>query len=149
MNAENRLTPRLYGMTTPQPDKHGVVALIQDEAGRYLFIRRGWALPRAPGMWCFVGGEVEQGESYASAIVREVREEVGLCVRAGEKFHETISPNGEFRLHWLRVELTSDSPPLAPHPHEVAEVAWLTLEDALRLEPILPSLRVWLQAQVT
>lgn len=136
-------------MSTRQPDKHGVVALLQDEAGRYLFIRRGWALPRAPGMWCFVGGEVEQGESHGAAIVREVREEVGLSVRAGEKFHETISPNGEFRLHWLRVELLSDSATLTPHPHEVAEVAWLTLEDALRLEPILPSLRIWLQTQVT
>ena len=127
-----------------EPLKHGVVAVINDSDGRYLFIRRGWTLKRAPGIWCFVGGEVEAGEEYAAALVREVREEVGLNVEALEKIHETISPNGEFRLHWFRARQTDPSEIIQPHPHEVAEVRWLTRDEALLLDPILPTLKEWL-----
>ena len=130
------------------PNKHGVVALLKDAEGRMLFIRRGWKLARAPGVWCFVGGAVEEGETYTAAIEREVREEVGLTVRAMEKFHESISPNGEFLLHWLRVENLDPGAPVRPHPVEVAEVRWVTLTEALQLDPTLPTLRAWLQSQL-
>ena len=136
-------------MSTPNtpeylPDKHGVVAILQDDAARYLFIRRGLKLKRAPGWWCFVGGEVDPGETYSEAIVREVQEEVGLVVRPLDKVHESISPNGEYRLHWLRVELSHAPQTIVPHPDEVAEVRWLSAEAGRSLEPILPGLKLWL-----
>ena len=126
------------------PLKHGVVAILQDPAGRYLLIRRGLKLVRAPGWWCFVGGEVEAGESYEQAIVREVREEVGLIVAPLEKIHETISPNGEYRLHWLRVRIDPPDQTLTLHAKEVEEARWLTASEALLLDPILPTLKTWL-----
>ena len=50
-------------------------AVVRDEAGRVLLIRRGdgrgWSLP---------GGFMEPGERLADAVVREVREETGLEV---------------------------------------------------------------------
>jgi 8-oxo-dGTP diphosphatase len=50
-------------------------AIIQDDAGRVLLIRRGdgrgWSLP---------GGMMEPGERIAEAVVREVWEETGLEV---------------------------------------------------------------------
>lgn len=127
--------------------KHGVVAVLNDGAGRYLLIRRGLELARAPGVWCFVGGEVETGESLEAAIEREVMEEVGLRVRALEKIFESISPNGEFKLHWLRVQRLDDAAP-RPHPKEVDEIRWLRIEEAVALEPILPTLRAWLQDRI-
>src|SRR4029077_1216960 len=102
---------------SPEPLKDGVVAVIQNSAGHYLFIRRGWALKRAPGIWCFVGGEVEPGEAYEAAVVREVKEEVGLGVEPTGKIHETISPNGEFRLHWFRARHLDANQMLQPHEH--------------------------------
>jgi 8-oxo-dGTP pyrophosphatase MutT (NUDIX family) len=133
---------------TSEPKKHGVVAVLPDETGRHLYIRRGLQLARAPGYWCFVGGEVEAGESTEAAIVREVFEEVGLEIRALEKIHETISPNGEFRLHWMRVELTRTGQEIRPHEKEVADACWLTMQEALALEPILPGLKAWLEKQL-
>jgi 8-oxo-dGTP diphosphatase len=130
------------------PHKHGVVAVLQDGQGRYLVIRRGATLARAPGWWCFVGGEVDPGEKYEAAIEREVREEVGLNVVAREKVHETIAPNGEFLLHWMRVELAPGECAICLHPIEVAEARWLTAAEALKLEPILPGLKAWLEGQV-
>ena len=126
------------------PLKNGVVAVLKNAAGRYLFIRRGLKLKRAPGVWCFVGGEVEPNEAYDAAIVREVFEEVGLHIDPVAKIHETISPNGEFRLHWFHVTLKHNDQPIVASALEVEEFRWLTLDEALQLDPILPTLRTWL-----
>jgi 8-oxo-dGTP diphosphatase len=132
-----------------QPKKHGVVAVLQDSEGKYLFIKRGMTLPRAPGYWCFVGGEVDPGETHELAVVREVSEEVGLDVLAMEKIHETISPNGEYRLHWIRVLQKDAAQALILHEIEVAEARWLTPDEALRLDPILPTLNTWLAERIS
>jgi 8-oxo-dGTP diphosphatase len=58
-----------------------VGAVIKDEAGRLLLIRRGHE-PGA-GLWSIPGGRIEPGESDVAALVREVREETGLDVEAG------------------------------------------------------------------
>ena len=56
----------------------GVVAVIA-RASRFLVIRRADGIP-AGGSWCFPGGAIEPGEDAAAAVVREVREEVGLAI---------------------------------------------------------------------
>ena len=58
-----------------------VGAVITDDAGRILLVRRGH--PPGAGLWSVPGGRVEAGESDAEAVVREIREETGLEVRAG------------------------------------------------------------------
>jgi 8-oxo-dGTP pyrophosphatase MutT (NUDIX family) len=125
--------------------KDGVVAILNDAAGRYLFIRRGLTLKRAPGWWCFVGGEVDAGESLPEAIAREVLEEVGLRVTVHDKVHESVSPNGEYLLHWYVTRLEPAGQEPVPSPEEVAELRWLGVADGLRLAPILPGLKAWLE----
>jgi 8-oxo-dGTP diphosphatase len=58
-----------------------VGAIIQDDLGRLLLIKRGHA-PGA-GLWSLPGGRIEPGETDAEALVREIREETGLAVEAG------------------------------------------------------------------
>ncbi len=53
-----------------------VAAVIFDRRGRLLLQQRSDG-----GQWGLPGGSVEIGESVASAVVREVREETGLTVR--------------------------------------------------------------------
>ena len=55
-----------------------VGAIVRDEAGRLLVIRRRHDPSR--GLWSLPGGRVEQGESAEDAVVREVAEETGLRV---------------------------------------------------------------------
>jgi 8-oxo-dGTP diphosphatase len=124
--------------------KHGVIAILQNASGRYMVIRRGLSLARAPGWWCFAGGEVEPGEELERALEREVFEELGLRVAAREKVHESVSPNGVYQLHWFRAELTGPASDLQPHPIEVAEAHWLFPEEILQLDPVLPGLIAWL-----
>lgn len=121
------------------------MAILEDGTGRYLFIRRGATLKRAPGWWCFVGGAVEAGESLEAAMAREMLEEVGLRVTVHAKAHESVSPNGEFRLHWFETRLVPAAQEPVPCPVEVAELRWLTVAEGLLLDPILPGLKAWLK----
>ncbi|HZE96060.1 MAG TPA: NUDIX hydrolase [Planctomycetota bacterium] len=125
--------------------KNGVVAILENGAGKFLFIRRGLTLQRAPGWWCFVGGEVEPGETHPEAAAREVREEVGLAVQVRDQVHESLSPNGEYRLHWFVTRLEPADQTVVPSPVEVDEWRWLSIADGLRLHPILPGLKDWLE----
>jgi 8-oxo-dGTP diphosphatase len=59
-----------------------VGALVFDDAGRLLMVRRGQEPDR--GRWSLPGGRVEPRESDAEALVREVLEETGLEVAVGE-----------------------------------------------------------------
>jgi ADP-ribose pyrophosphatase YjhB (NUDIX family) len=56
--------------------------VVRDPAGRLLLVRRGHEPGR--GRWSLPGGRVEAGETAAAAVVREVLEETGLEVVAGD-----------------------------------------------------------------
>ena len=58
----------------------GVGALLCDEAGRYLLLRRAASKDFAAGVWECVTGRVDQGEGLETAVRREVREELGVDV---------------------------------------------------------------------
>ncbi len=124
-----------------------MVAVLRDDAGRYLFIRRGLGLARSPGWWCFVGGEVEPGEKLEAAAAREMFEEIGLRVRVKGRVNDSISPDGTFRLTWFETTLDPVPQKPSPSPVEVDEFRWLTPADGLRLHPILPGLKAWLEGR--
>jgi 8-oxo-dGTP diphosphatase len=69
-----------------------VGAIIKDHAGRLLLIKRGH--DPGKGLWSIPGGRIEDGESDAAALVREVREETGLIVTAGALIGSVRRPGG-------------------------------------------------------
>lgn len=115
----------------------GVVAVIPHH-GRWLLIRRAEGIP-AGGWWCFPGGAVEKDESLADAIVREVREEVGLQVRPRHELWRRRQADGRLELSWWLAELCGPAGAIQPNPAEVAEVRWVGLAEMARLEPMLAS----------
>ena len=61
---------------------HVVAGVIRDARGQVLLARRTADRDLA-GLWEFPGGKVEVGESPEAALVRELREELGIAARVG------------------------------------------------------------------
>ncbi|MEZ5691536.1 MAG: 8-oxo-dGTP diphosphatase MutT [Rickettsiales bacterium] len=74
-------------------------ALINDE-GKILLARRPEG-KRLAGKWEFVGGKVEEGEIPEEALVRELKEELGIKVAKEdlEPFYFLSHPYPEFDFH--------------------------------------------------
>ncbi len=62
------------------PFKLVVRALIKDEKGELLILKRSVHSRSNPGLWELPGGKVEPGEDFDHALVREIKEETGLNI---------------------------------------------------------------------
>lgn len=105
-----------------------VVAAILWRGGRFLAVRRPPGKPMA-GMWEFPGGKLEPGETPVDALLREIREELGVIPRRPVFWKETTHayPNLRVRLLFFHVrEFFGD-----PAPMEGQELAWLTPDEAM------------------
>ncbi len=77
-----------------------VKAVLRDEAGRSLLVRRSRANRDSVGAWEWPGGKCDPGEAFDSALRREVQEETGLLVEA-----VALAGATEFELPMVRVVL--------------------------------------------
>jgi 8-oxo-dGTP diphosphatase len=57
-----------------------VRAVIKNERGECLLLRRSNACRSFAGTWEWPGGKADEGEAFDAAVLREVREETGLEV---------------------------------------------------------------------
>ena len=96
-------------------------------AGRLLMVRRG----RGPAMgeWSVPGGRVEEGETLAEAVVREMAEETGLEAVCGPLvgWVERIGDDHHFVI--LDFEATVLDPVGLRAGDDAAEVAWVPLDE--------------------
>jgi len=63
-----------------KPFKLAVKAILLDDHNRCLLLRRSPVCRNFVGKWEWPGGKLDDGEDFASALVREVREEASLEV---------------------------------------------------------------------
>lgn len=109
-----------------------VVAGAVCDQGRLLAARRS-APPELAGRWELPGGKVEPGETDEQALVRELREELGVETEALERIPGAWPLKAGYVLHAWTVRLLSGVPrPLEDHdelrwlaPDEVDQVDWL------------------------
>ncbi|MGC5039229.1 MULTISPECIES: NUDIX domain-containing protein [unclassified Streptomyces] len=121
--------------------REAVVAVLL-RGGRLLAIRRGPGVAR-PGYWQPLSGKVEPGETQEQAVVREVREEVGLTVVPLRKVWESETDDLRFRLHWWTAR--ADTGEVVPDPVEVADTRWVTPEEFLALDPVFDGDRAFFE----
>lgn len=114
-------------MSAPIP----VVAGAVEREGRWLLCRRPLHKARG-GQWEFPGGKLEAGESAQQALERELREELGIEIRAGEALAnvEYAYPELTIRLTLLYAQIVSGEPQLLEH----MEFRWTTPAQALALD---------------
>ena len=103
--------------------------VVADDA--LLMVRR--AQEPAKGLWSLPGGRVEKGEYLADAVRREVKEETGLDVTAGELvgIFEVV---GEPHYVILDFFAQAESPGEPTASSDVDEVRWVPLEEVASLE---------------
>jgi phosphoglycolate phosphatase len=92
----------------PDAPRPAVGAVVFYE-GRVLLVRRG--KPPAEGLWAIPGGSVNLGETLQTAAEREIFEETGIRIRAGEPvltFDVLRHENGRVRFHYVIVDLGAE-----------------------------------------
>ncbi|MFG1905633.1 NUDIX domain-containing protein [Kribbella sp. NPDC048928] len=121
--------------------REAIVAVVR-RSGRVLVIQRGPTV-RLPGYWAPLSGKLDPGETQAEALVREVREEVGLTVTPIAKVWESQTDDAAFILHWWTAEPEEGN--LVIHPGEVSDARWVTAREFSQLEPVFTSDRVFFE----
>jgi ADP-ribose pyrophosphatase len=103
---------------------------------RVLLVKRG--NPPAQGVWAIPGGSVELGETLKTAAEREVLEETGIVIKAGEPVFsfESIHRDDEdrVRFHYYIVDLAAryiSGEPTAGD--DALDVGWISRQGLGRL----------------
>ena len=121
----------------PDAPRVAVGALVVHQ-NKVLLILRGKA--PAKGIWAVPGGSVNIGETLQAAAEREVLEETGLQINAGEVIYsfEKIQHDkaGQVKYHYVILDL--EAKPLDPvqtltPADDAVEAGWFTLADLDRL----------------
>ena len=108
-------------MMTKNHKRIGVAVIINQE-GKILIDKRSNTGLMA-NLWEFPGGKIEQGESVADCIRREVKEELGIIIEVDRALTEITHDYGEF-IVTLYVHLCKLIKGV-PHPLECQEVRWV------------------------
>lgn len=125
-----------------------VGALVYDDAGRLLMVRRAHDPDR--GRWSLPGGRIEEGESDADALAREVLEETGLPVEVGDLVGSVELPGvhgATAQVRDYRCRLAPDTDPAAAAAgDDAADVGWFAGAQIGGLDcsaGLLETLREW------
>ena len=111
----------------PREPRPAVGAVVFHD-GRVLLVRRG--RPPAAGQWAIPGGRIEWGETLQQAAEREILEETGIVIRAGEPVYTfdsiTRDTQGTIQFHYLIVDLAAEYLSGEPRPGDDArEARWV------------------------
>lgn len=109
-----------------------VVCAVVITDGQVLMAQRGQTKSH-PGLWEFVGGKVEPGETPEEAIVREVHEELGLTIRPVEVLEAVVFANDrgrQIKLIPIKAVIVDGTPTLTTD-HQA--VRWIKLAEIMTL----------------
>ena len=137
--------------TAPQTShdvERGAAALI-DADGRVLIAQRPQGKQLA-GLWEFPGGKVEPGESPEAALIRELREELGIETWKSCLAPLTFASHAYDDFHLLMPHFACRKWEGTPHPQEGQVLKWVRAADLRDYPmppadlPLIPILRDWL-----
>jgi 8-oxo-dGTP diphosphatase len=135
IEVERRRAPHvLLNMTKPSGAVPLVIvaaaALVRSD-GRLLLAQRPVGKPMA-GLWEFPGGKVEAGESPQGALVRELREELGLHVAERDLEAFAFAAHGYETFHLLMPVFMVRRWEGELEPREGQQLAWVSADEIRR-----------------
>lgn len=123
--------------------RQGAIGVMVHTDGRLLVIKRSQTV-RAPGRFCFPSGGIEQGETQADAVRRELHEELNVEVHPIRCLWQSETKSGVL-LHWWLVDLPADQV-LKPNPDEVAACFWMSRKEIVLRPETLSTNQRFLEA---
>ena len=109
----------------------GVGAMIFNDRGELLLTKRGKAAKNERGCWEIPGGSVDFGETLAQAIVREVKEEMGVDVVVEHQLLAIDHLIPAENQHWVAtpfiVRVKPGQTPKILEPHKCEAMGWFAL----------------------
>ncbi len=107
---------------------HGTNFLIMRPDKTVLMQLRDQNSKRYKGLWCFPGGECEEGEAYLDTVVREVKEEYDLVVKK-----EDCSLLMTRTLNKIHVFVCHIDDVQQPVLYEGADMKWMSIDEIQKL----------------
>ncbi len=108
-----------------------VVAGIIYKNNKFLIAQRNFKKSQG-GLWEFPGGKVEKNESYESALIREIKEELNADIEVNKYIGESVHhyPEKDIKLIFYKARLLSKNIELLEH--ESCE--WITKDEKDKFE---------------
>lgn len=121
-----------------KPHIHVSAALIQKN-GKVLIAKRD-KKGDLPGYWEFPGGKQDKGESLQECLEREIKEELGLKIRAGHVFYTVDHEydNKVISLHVMNCSILAGKPQAI----ECQDFKWIRPEDSQKFVFPPPDIKV-------
>ena len=113
-------------MSAPRTIIEVVGAIIKD-GNRYLVGQRA-ANKSQGGLWEFMGGKIEPGETPEQALARECREELDLEIENERIIDSVVHEYPEKTIRLTLIECTPKVGSL-PRPNEHQDIRWVTREE--------------------
>jgi 8-oxo-dGTP diphosphatase len=107
-------------------------------SGSLLLVAQRARPPELAGLWELPGGKVAAGESDATALARELHEELGVDVTVGPRIGADVALNKTTTLRAYRVAQTGG----ALHPNDHRALRWVGADELDDL-PWVPADRAW------
>ena len=111
-------------------------ALIVDGA---LLVAQRRHPPELAGRWELPGGKVDDGETDAAALARELAEELGITVRVRDRIGADVALGANATLRAYRVDWVDGT----VHPHDHRALRWVSAAELAGLDWV-PADTAWL-----
>ena len=108
--------------------RQAVTAVIR-QGDKILLHQRSLESRGQPGKWENAGGEIDPGETPEVAIVREIKEELGVDFTVEKRFYEDVFKSGEDDWKVIIFGGTISGTPQVMIPAETMAVKWFDISE--------------------
>ena len=117
----------------------GIITRVVSGRTEYLLISATKDFGEFTGFYYPSGGHVEDGESDRAAVIREIKEELGITVNPITRSAETDGDVADQTTYWWLCSFDGEIGKVQTE--EIADVRWFTKEDIVNEPRIWPATR--------